>query len=32
MLCYELDQQVITKRWSMEKTKTLRAKVLGLPH
>ena len=32
MLCYELGQQIITESWSIEKTKTLRAKFLGLPH
>ena len=32
MLFYELGQQVFTKCWSIEITKILGAKVLGLPH
>ena len=32
MLFYELGQQMITKYWSIEKNKILRAKFLGLPH
>ena len=32
MLFYELGQQILTKFWSIEITKTLRAKFLGLRH
>ena len=32
MLCYELGKQIITKNWSIEDTKTLRAEILSLPH
>ena len=32
MLIYEFGQQIITKCWSIEITKILRAKFLGLSH